>query len=93
MKSAIDEWAPHGSPAEVFFPYWDAMLDASGFDWLVFETNFPVCLESGDYESPEEGFRDALGRQLLWLYKHGHEAELATFMWKNAERLYRKQSA
>jgi predicted TIM-barrel fold metal-dependent hydrolase len=90
MKTAIDEWAAKSSPAEHFFPYWDAMVDAGGFDWLVFETNFPVCLESGAYDSAQEGFRDALGRQLLWLYDRRHEDHLATFMWENAERLYRR---
>ena len=92
MKSAIDEWAPKCSPAEHFFPFWDAMLDAGGFEWLVFETNFPVCLESGEYESAEEGFRDALGRQLLWLYAQGHETHLAAFMWENARRVYARQA-
>jgi predicted TIM-barrel fold metal-dependent hydrolase len=90
MKTAIDEWAAPGSPAEHFFPYWDAMVEAGGFDWLVFETNFPVCLESGDYDSAQEGFRDALGRQLSWLYERHHENHLAAFMWENAERLYRR---
>ena len=93
MKTAIDEWATKNSPAEHFFPYWDAMVETGGFDWLVFETNFPVCLESGDYASAEEGFRDALGRQLLWLYDRGHQEELATFMWENAERLYRRETS
>jgi len=93
MKSAIDEWAPKNSPAEYFFPYWDAMVEAGGFDWLVFETNFPVCLESGDYESAHEGFRDAVGRQLLWLYERHHERYLAKFMWENAERWYARDSA
>ncbi len=88
VKTALDEWAPHASPADVFFPYWDAMLEAGGFDWLVFETNFPVCLESADYADPAEGLRDALGRQLAWLYERGCQQHLASFMWGNAERVY-----
>lgn len=89
IKSALDEWAPPSSPAELFFPYWDLMVETLGFEWLLFETNFPVSLDSGNYESAEEGFCDAIGRQLVWLYSRGYQEHLEDFLWQNAQRLYR----